>query len=166
MFKTKHRKNSKSCKGQAAVEFLTTYAWAFVVIGITVGALYYFGLFDFGKYLPQKCSFPTQFKCIDFSLRPTEVRVKLLNDIGEKITVTSAQITNSATSPISCTPPAVPFTWDDSTQKEVIFTSCSSGGYISNERATLKFTLSYYAVNTPSQPLHTINGNVNGRVTT
>lgn len=151
-------------KSQAALEFLMTYGWAFLVIGITIGALYYFGVFDFGRYLPQKCIFPSQFKCLDFSLKPTEVRIRLTNNLGEDIKVTSLQITNDAVPPVSCASPQ-PFDWEHSTEKDLVFASCSGGAYITGERAELKISMSYYAVNTPSKPVHLISGKINGKVT-
>ena len=151
-------------KSQAALEFLTTYVWAFFVIGITIGALYYFGIFDFSKYLPQKCIFPSQFKCLDFSLKPGDVSVKLVNNLGEDIRVTALQITNDAIPSISCTPPSVPFDWAYSTEKDLTFASCSGGAYITGERVELKVSMSYYAINTPSQPVHLVNGKINGKV--
>jgi hypothetical protein len=72
-------------KSQSALEFLTTYAWAFIILSVALGALYYFGIFDFGKYLPQKCFFPSQFKCLDFGLDASQVRIKLVNNLGEDI---------------------------------------------------------------------------------
>ena len=150
-------------KSQAALEFLTTYAWAFVVIATTISALYYFGIFDFSKYLPQKCSFPSQFKCLDFSLKPTEARVKLVNNLGEDITLTSLQITNDATPPISCVPPPR-FDWQHATEKDIIFTGCTGGGYIPDVRVEIKISISYYAINTPSRPIHSISGKINGKV--
>ncbi|MBI2652323.1 hypothetical protein HYX00_02550 [Candidatus Woesearchaeota archaeon] len=160
-------------KSQAALEFLTTYAWAFIVITVTIGALYYFGIFDFSKYLPQKCVFPSQFKCLDFSLKPTEVRFKLVNNLGEDICVKSMQITNDATPPISCTPNAQPqgscgaseFQWVHATEKDLSFATCTGGAYVADTRVELRVSLSYYAVNTPSRPIHSINGRINGKVT-
>lgn len=151
-------------RSQAALEFLTTYVWAFFVIGVTIGALYYFGIFDFSKYLPQKCIFPSQFKCLDFSLKPSDVSIKLVNNLGEDIRVTALQITNDAVPPISCTPPSVPFDWAYSTEKDLSFAACSGGAYITGERVELKVSMSYYAVNTLSQPVHLVNGKINGKV--
>ena len=144
-------------KSQAALEFLTTYGWAFLVIAITIGSLYSFGIFDFEKYLPQNCIFPSQFKCLDFSLMPAEVRIRLTNSLGEDVRVTSLQITNDADPPISCTPPAA-FDWIHATEKDLVFDSCAGGAYIPDERVELKITVNYYAINTPSQPNHIING--------
>ena len=153
----------KSLKAQASLEFLTTYVWAFFAISITIGALYYFGILDFSKYLPQKCIFPSQFKCLDFSLKPTEVSVKLVNNLGEDITVTALQLTNDANPPVACTSPSG-FDWGHSTEKDIVFASCTGGGYISGERVELKISMSYYAPGTPSRPVHIINGKINGKV--
>ena len=152
---------------QAAVEFLTTYVWAFFVIGLTIGALYYFGIFDFSKYLPQKCTFPSQFKCLDFSLNPSQVKFKLTNNLGEDITVTDLEITNEASNPIVCTlvTPAPQFDWTHATDKDITFSSCSGGAYISDTRAELKITMKYFAQNTPSHPIHLVTGKINGKVT-
>ena len=155
---------ASSRASQAALEFLSTYVWAFFVISVTIGALYYFGIFDFGKYLPQKCIFPSQFKCLDFSLNPAEVRIKLANNLGEDIKITALQITNDATPPIACTAPSS-FDWPHSTDKDISFTSCSGGGYIPDERVELKISISYYALNTPSKPVHLISGKINGEIT-
>ncbi len=152
-------------KSQAALEFLTTYAWAFIVISITIGALYSFGIFDFGKFLPQKCVFSSQLKCLDFSLNPSQIKIKLSNNLGEDITVTSIQITNDANPPVSCTSPTTPINWIRATEKDLTFTSCSGGAYIADTRVELKVAISYYAVNTPSRPIHLINGKINGKVT-
>jgi hypothetical protein len=154
-------------KSQAALEFLSTYAWAFIVIGITMGALYYSGIFDFSKYLPQKCTFPLQFKCLDFGLAPGTVRIKLINNLGEDIKVNQMSITNEAALALSCTgmSPSLPFDWVHSTEKDIEFTSCSGGGYVPGERVDLKVQMAYHAVNTPSKPSHTINGRINGKVT-
>ena len=156
--------NPKSRAGQAALEFLTTYVWAFFAISITIGALYYFGIFDFSKYLPQKCIFPSQFKCLDFGLGPAEVKVKLANNLGEDIKVTALQVTNDAVPPIACASPAG-FDWQHSTDKEISFTSCTGGGYIAGERVELRVSMAYYALNTPSKPAHLVNGKINGKVT-
>ena len=151
-------------KSQAALEFLTTYVWAFIVISIAISVLYYFGILDFARFLPQKCVFTSQFRCLDFSLKPTEVSIKLVNNLGEDIQVTSLQIINDANPPISCTAPVL-FPWTDAAVIDIAFTGCTGGGYIAGERVELKIAIGYFAVNTKSNPIHTINGNINGQVT-
>ena len=53
-------------KSQAALEFLTIYAWAFLVILIMIGALTYFGIFRPPDLLPDRCNFGTEIGCIDY----------------------------------------------------------------------------------------------------
>ena len=157
------KRGRMSKKSQAALEFLTTYAWAFIVISIAVGALYSFGILDFGKYLPQKCVFPSQFKCLDFSLDASQVRIKLVNNLGENIKVTEVKISNDENT-LACTPTSVPFDWAHSKDIDIAFSSCSGGGYISGSRIELKISFEYYAVNTPSKPVHAVSGKINGRI--
>lgn len=151
-------------KSQAALEFLTTYAWVFIVILITIGSLYYFGIFDFYKLLPQRCLFPSQLECIDFSFVGSvggEVRVKLLNNLGEEININSFEITNDAVTPLSCvTLPGPILNWQPGVEKDIIFSGCTGGAFIVGERTEAKITVKYCAPATSGCPVHTINGKI------
>ena len=50
-------------KAQGALEFLTTYGWAFLVILIMIGAMMYFGILNPDKFLPERCTTNTGFSC-------------------------------------------------------------------------------------------------------
>lgn len=52
--------------GQAALEYLFTYGWAFLAIIITIGALAYFGIFDFTSLRGTECTFPPGVVCNDY----------------------------------------------------------------------------------------------------
>jgi hypothetical protein len=52
-------------KGQAALEFLTTYGWAFLVILLMIGALAYFGVLNPKNFLPSRCTFGPELSCIE-----------------------------------------------------------------------------------------------------
>ena len=151
-------------KSQAAFEFLSTYAWAFIAISVTLGALYSFGFLDFGKYLPQTCSFPEQLKCLDFSLTASQINLKLLNNLGDDITVVSIVPTTEDTNPLTCTTPST-FLWSKGTETNIVFLGCSGGSYLRGGRVEVKLTMVYYAQNTPSRPYHTVRGKINARVT-
>ena len=163
-------------KSQAALEFLTTYAWAFIAISVTLGALYYSGVFDFGKYLPQKCTFPSQFECLDFSLGTAAAKIRLVNNLGEDICVTSLEMASDIDSSVSCTVDATRWDegslcpigsgedeWGQSKPKDFDF-ACGSGSYIADTRIELRVTMKYYSPNTESKPEHTINGRINGKI--
>ncbi len=51
-------------RGQAALEFLTTYGWAFLVILVAIAAIAYVGGFDYERYVPDRCNFGGQFSCL------------------------------------------------------------------------------------------------------
>ena len=160
----------KEVKSQAALEFLTTYAWAFLVILIVIAALYYFGIFDFSKFLEQKCSFPSQFECLDFVFKGDdpygqandEIRFKLVNGIGENLMITALDINDDATPALSCTSanPTPDYPWDSGLEQEFIFSGCSGGAFINGERTEAKITITYYAPATTGWPTHEIKGKI------
>lgn len=79
-------------KAQGALEFLTTYGWAFLVILIMIGALGYFGILNPTRFLPERCNVNTEFSCEEFSLTRTgdttlQVDLVLENALGQAIVV-------------------------------------------------------------------------------
>jgi hypothetical protein len=77
-------------RGQAALEYLLTYGWGFLVILVTIGALAYFGILNPGKFVPEKCEFGTQLECADWQLKRIAVddqvvSLLLRNSFGEDI---------------------------------------------------------------------------------
>lgn len=91
-------------RGQAALEFLTTYGWAFLVILVMIGALAYFGILSPDKFLPDRCSFPTQIPCRDQQVVGNQVQFYISNNLGEnmKNVAFSAHAVDVATA-ASCT---------------------------------------------------------------
>ena len=78
-------------KSQAALEFLTTYGWAFLVILIMIGAVAYFGIFDPSKFLPSICNFGLELQCLDHQISATAntFKIRLKNNVGDVIDVSS-----------------------------------------------------------------------------
>ena len=151
-------------KSQASLEFLTTYAWALLSILVTLAALYYFGVFDFSKYLPEKCIFTSQLECLAFVMNEDNIRIKLVNNLGETITVEEMTVTDNSESPLSCTVSPTKTGWLSGDEWDLSLTGCSGGGYLSKERVEAKISLTYYAVDTPTHPRHTVTGRLQGRV--
>lgn len=88
----------KSKKGQAALEFLTTYGWAFLVILVAIGGLSYFGVFDIGRILPDGCKLDTNLECGDIYIlsaaegADANFAVELKNNRDRQITITGFSI--------------------------------------------------------------------------
>ena len=75
-------------KGQAALEFLTTYGWAFLVILVMIGALAYFGVLNPRGLLPSRCTFSPEIYCLEHqTLSSTNVlNFRMRNDVGSSAT--------------------------------------------------------------------------------
>jgi hypothetical protein len=159
---------SRNLKSQAALEFLVTYSWAFLAILITMGSLYYFGILDFQRYLPERCLFTSQLECINFVMNSgdQEIKIKISNNLGEQIRVQTLTITNDDTPALSCVNgDTLPLDWNAGDEKDFTFTTCSSGGFLEDERVEAKITMTYIAPATSApQPEHTVNGKIQGRV--
>lgn len=73
-------------RGQAALEFLTTYGWAFLVILVMIGALAYFGVINPNKFLPERCTFQQELTCKDYQVLDTgSVKFYVTNNLGTGI---------------------------------------------------------------------------------
>ena len=95
-------------KAQAALEFLMTYGWAFLVILILIGALSYFGVLNPTKFLPAKCTFSPEIKCTDYKVgydgTDVTLNLKLSNGLSETVKVMEVDIQEVEDGPrIVCT---------------------------------------------------------------
>ncbi len=55
---------AQQVKAQSAIEYLTTYGWAIIIIAIVLAALFDLGLFNPGGLISTTCVFPAEFGCI------------------------------------------------------------------------------------------------------
>ena len=106
------RKNS-----QAALEFLATYGWAFLIMLIVIAALAYFGVLSPSKLLPNRCNFGSEFACLDYVASATQntIKIRLKNSLGTPITVQSIILSNEGSTQFSCTSTPFDYTsqlWD------------------------------------------------------
>jgi len=94
-------------KGQAALEFLTTYGWAFIVILVMIGALAYFGVLSPSKVTPSRCIIESGFSCEDFKITTTGIDISLVNGRGEGLTINYVNVTSDVVTLGACTSPAI-----------------------------------------------------------
>lgn len=166
-------------KAQGALEFLMTYGWAFLVILIMIGALAYFGVLSPTKFLPERCTFGTQFLCKDYLLSynsgaPT-VTLRLQNNLGQVIFVTSVDATSqegfggcTATSLIDSTGnSALDTSGDGSVESisdgeymDVVLDCTDTGGMTEESKYKVQVNLVYYAATSSSSFSHTVQGEV------
>ena len=141
-------------RSQAALEFLTTYGWAFLVILIMIGALAYFGILSPGKVLSDRCNFGAEFTCIDYQISAgatppvapdPQVKIQLKNNAGNLIDVDSTAVASESAVALTCTAPTIAAGWKSGEIKNLAWTACSSfGGLIKEERGKVLVTIKYH----------------------
>ena len=135
-------------KSQAALEFLTTYGWAFLVILIMIGTLAYFGILSPSKILPNRCNFGSEFQCLDYQIGASSFKLRLKNGIGEPIDVTAITLSAESATAYSCgaPSPALPISsWKSGEIKDITWT-CSGGGMVAGEKGKVLVTIRYNSV--------------------
>lgn len=86
------QRNLKEKKGQAALEFLTTYGWAILVILVMVAALSSFGILSPDRFLPDRCSVGSEFRCNEFEVFSNgSVNLILRNQLNQEVASMSAR---------------------------------------------------------------------------
>ena len=154
-------------KSQAALEFLTTYAWAFLVIIIMVGALAYFGVLSPSKLLPDRCNFGSEISCnkdllVVKKAATNTIQMKLKSNFGTQVTIPRDTIVLStdidgltcalfkldeAVPPVKVTKGtgAVDLAWD-SDKTLTLVVDCSNGDtkLIPKEKVKFNFEITYY----------------------
>jgi hypothetical protein len=55
-------------KAQSAMEYLTTYGWAILIIAVVLGMIYELNLFNPGQFATQECILPADFNCLSYFL--------------------------------------------------------------------------------------------------
>jgi len=137
-------------KSQAALEFLTTYAWAFLVILIMIGALAYFGILSPSKIFPDRCNFGAEIGCIDFGISASAdtFNIRLKNSVGEPIVVETITLDSESATAYSCTlsAPGLPYTWNAGDLTDISFTTCNSAaaGFIQGDKGKVLITMTYH----------------------
>jgi hypothetical protein len=89
-------------KAQAALEFLTTYGWAFIVILVMIGALAYFGVLNPSKVTPSRCIVEAGLSCNDFRISANAVNITLTNGKGEGLTINGVTVQSDVATITGC----------------------------------------------------------------
>lgn len=154
-------------KSQAALEFLTTYGWAFLVILIMVGTLAYFGILSPSRILPNRCNFGSEFQCVDYQITESgatsTVTIRLKNSLGQAVSIGSIGVGSEGTASLSCTNPSLPTNWKSGELIDLQFTACSNmaaAGLVKGEKGKVNVTIDYYSVTSGSAYTKQVKGEV------
>ena len=86
----------KTKKAQAAIEFLTTYSWAIMIIFLTIGALTYFDIFNTNRFLSERCDTGAQISCMEATVSEAgDFQIRLVNNYQVPIEIKSVTVDTS-----------------------------------------------------------------------
>ena len=141
-------------KSQAALEFLTTYGWAFLIILIMIGTLAYFGILNPGNILPNRCTFGSEFQCLDYQISTSGAgtfKIRLKNGAGEIIDVSSITLSSEGTTQVNCGTPSPspgPTAWKQGEIREISWSGCNyaAAGLSAGAKGKISITITYNSV--------------------
>ncbi len=122
-------------KGQAALEFLTTYGWAFLIILVMVGGFTYFGVLDING--PETCASSIEFTCQTSLATDKYQTITLRNNLPEEITIHNATINKNGATIGTCI-------HNQNIPAETQFQIFCSTNQTTNKKETLNIQINYY----------------------
>lgn len=137
-------------RSQAALEFLTTYGWAFLIILIMIGTLAYFGILNPSKLLPSRCSLGAEFTCTDWQISlnagaADSYKMKIKSNLGEAISISAVTLLKDDGTPSGCAlTTAMPIIMGIGEIKEMAFTCDGAAlGWTANNKARISSSITY-----------------------
>lgn len=151
-------------KSQAALEFLTTYGWAFLIIIVLFAALAYFGILDPSKLLPSRCNFGSELKCEDFGIFTDGVILRLKNNLEKTIVIEGINVSTDRTY-LECFTSFMGQSWSSDDTKDLpIYCIMDDTGFVQGKKEKLNIKLTYYVQKVGSEFLSDVQGEVYGAV--
>lgn len=153
-------------RAQSAFEFLTTYAWAFLVMIIVIGVIAYFGVLRPQKILPDRCNFGVELTCLNYQISSSNDEFKLLlkNNLAAPITISGLSLNSETETQYDCTnKPTLPITNIPSGNiTELRFTSCNTAnaGFVAGDKAKVLVKVTYYDATSGSGYARDVQGEV------
>ena len=131
-------------KSQAALEFLATYGWAFLVILIVIMALSYFGILSPSKLLPDRCNFGAEFGCVDYTIGSNGVLVRLRNSMGSSVVIDDLSVSTEK-SQLSCNSGISGFIWKQGEVKGItIGCNFANSDIIQGDKGKINLKIKYH----------------------
>ena len=158
------RKNCKVLrKSQAALEFLTTYAWAFLVLIISIAALAYFGVLSPKKILPDLCNFGPEIECMQFTIKENGLQLRLKNNAGNTIMIDKLSLVNE-NSQLNCVSSIDGALWENGGIQDasIYCTGFKDAGIIKDNKEKFNLEVNYNPAQSDASFTKTVSGEVFG----
>ncbi|MFH1400566.1 MAG: hypothetical protein ABIH41_03540 [Nanoarchaeota archaeon] len=156
-------------RGQAALEFLTTYGWAFMIILVSIAALAYFGL---RPPVPTRCIVSPEFSCTDYQMRVASsganLSVLLRNSAGEVLDISEANCTfpdlvnrqGKLYMTVDCPGCNTSKSWQPGEARVLECVAPNAAGLSPGDPGKVRFSMSYQKASIANSFTHTVDGEV------
>jgi hypothetical protein len=175
LFAGEMKNMAKSLRGQSAVEYLTTYGWAILLLVIVVGALLASGALNPSYFMSEECYLGPNLPC-EFQLYQTPggdqaMALNLGNGFPYKVGINKFEIQDQNGQKIGSV--SSPFQMTSGEQKKLDVIKLDPDSAKPNTMNKYKVLIEYYScaaeVNPNCDPqtgelLHTVNGRIIGRL--
>ncbi len=145
----------KQKKGQAALEYMSTYGWALMAVLIAIGAIMIYGINSPDTLASERCVPSQGFGCSSFDLVQREddgLRVNVRNNLGYEIEINETSF-NVLEEGVGITQDCVYSFTQEVTTRGLMQINCSSPIFGSIERNTLrKFVVEFDYYRSSSGP--------------
>jgi hypothetical protein len=85
-------------KAQSALEYLTTYGWAILILSVVIAALAALGIFNPNQFVTQECLMPADFSCVTYFLYSNGIMaLQLQQSLQYPVNVTSIGCSQNST---------------------------------------------------------------------
>lgn len=152
---------SKSARGQAALDFLMTYGWAIALVVIIAAVLFALGIFDVSNFVGNKAAGFSQIAVKGWGLSTAGTfTIKLSNQAGVPVTINNATVTvGNVTAALTGLPVALALGTDTS----ILSTSAGAfGAQVAGSGYTAKVIISY--TDTSANFPYVTSGTITGKI--
>ncbi|MBN2459786.1 hypothetical protein JXB28_05870 [Candidatus Woesearchaeota archaeon] len=157
--KTKKRMS----KGQAALEYITTYGWAILAGILAVGAMAYFGFLSPTKLLPNECSFGKQLECSEFRIvrdgANARADVFFRNNFGKPINISAVEEDAEGIN-IGSPSGDLPITIDSGAKQEIYIDLIDDDKYSRGDKRQANIMIRFHRSDIDGAPVHNLSGYV------
>ena len=163
-------------RGQVALEFLTTYGWAILVVLVAIGALAYFGVFNVRDTIPDRCIVSEAVTCKDFQLTAhdpsvgaSEVSIIFQNTMGKTIYLNKAVVEHNGVAggtfcglwrDVGGESESTTWTLGTGGEVEMVCDSGDGGNIVLTEGVVERVTFTFTYTLSPSGLPHAVDGEV------
>ena len=157
-------RSNKKHNAQTTIEYLSTYAWAFLIIIIMVAALSYLGILNPSALFSERCMFSPEVYCSDYIIAENGLQLRLQNNLEETIVVDSFTVSVDRAI-LECNATSIDYNWNPGQiYEKPILCNFAGSGLIVDDREKFTIDIGYYSISSGSGFIKHTQGELFGMI--